>query len=177
MTWPTSDDEREMDDNHSGSGRRKSQSDDHSDQDDNDSDNDRSSGDNCPSDDNRSPSLTTGDKRSSDDDCSPSPTTGDKRAHSPAGAEWRQPVKVHATTGAKPKAGDYEVAVQNIFAIAIGIYRGYLSQEDPYPGSVTEMRWAKKAWRDGCDECGAHIYHNGEIIKLVRFNTLVKYQW
>ena len=53
------------------------------------------------------------------------------------------------TTGAKPKAGDYEVAVQNILTIAISFYCGYLSGEDPYPGSITEMRWAKKAWRDG----------------------------
>jgi hypothetical protein len=136
LTWPSSEDEREMDD-----------------QDDEES--------------------ILPDNSYSDNDRSPSPTTGDKRSHSPEGAEhqWRQPVKVHATTGAKPKAGDYEVAVQNILAIAIGIYRGYLSKEDPYPGSVTEMRWAKKAWRDGCDECGARIYHNGEIIKLVCFNT------
>jgi hypothetical protein len=110
------------------------------------------------------------DDGNNNDDRSPSPGTGDKRPHSPVGGEhtWRQPVKVHTTIGAKPKAGDYEVAVQNILTVAIGFYRGYLSGEDPYPGSITEMRWAKKAWRDGCDECGARIHHNGEIIKLVR---------
>ena len=79
----------------------------------------------------------------------------------------RKPVKVHATTGAKPKAGDYEVAVQNILAEAIPRYRGYLSTDTPYPGPMEEMRWAKKSWKEGCDECDIQMAFNGEIIKLV----------
>jgi hypothetical protein len=172
FTWPHSDDECEMysgnsQKSHSGNSRKSQHNiDDTSDvsQDDNESIPHKGN-----DDDDRSPSPRTPSPRS------PSPTTGEKRPHSPAGDEhrWCQPVKVHTTTGAKPKAGDYEVAVQNILTIAIGIYRGYLSKADPYPGSVTEMRWAKKAWRDGCDECGAHIHHNGEIIKLVCFKILL----
>jgi hypothetical protein len=184
FTWPHSDDECEM---YSGNSRKSQHNiDDTSDvsQDDNESiphkgndHDDRSPSPRSPSP--RSPSPHSPSPRTpsprTPSPRSPSPTTGEKRPHSPAGDEhrWRQPVKVHTTTGAKPKAGDYEVAVQNILTIAIGIYRGYLSKADPYPGSVTEMRWAKKAWRDGCDECGAHIHHNGEIIKLVCFKILL----
>ena len=98
-----------------------------------------------------------------------SPSCGEKRSHShiTSAGQLRKPVKVHATTGSKPKAGDYEVAVQNIIAEAICHYRGYLSTETPYPGPMEEMRWAKKSWKDGCDECDIQMAFNSEIIKLV----------
>jgi hypothetical protein len=98
-----------------------------------------------------------------------SPSCGEKRSHShvTSAGPLRKPVKVHATTGSKPKAGDYEVAVQNIIAEAICHYRGYLSTETPYPGPMEEMRWAKKSWKDGCDECDIQMAFNSEIIKLV----------
>lgn len=98
-----------------------------------------------------------------------SPVSGDKRSHSrmaPA-VPLRLPIKVHATTGAKPRAGDYEVAVQTLLAEAIPLYRGYLSTETPYPGPMEEMRWAKRSWKDSCEECDIHMTFNGEIIKLV----------
>ena len=46
--------------------------------------------------------------------------------------------------GAKPKAGDYEVAVQKVLGEAIPLYCGYLSTVTLYPGPMKEMRWAKK---------------------------------
>jgi hypothetical protein len=77
-----------------------------------------------------------------------------------------------AGEGTKPKAGDYEVAMQNILTVAICIYRGYLCTETPYPGAMVEIRWAKKAWMIGCEDCEARISYNSEIIKPVLFHVL-----
>jgi hypothetical protein len=102
-------------------------------------------------------------------DHSPSPQIGNKCPHSPMGTQgnWRLPIKVHVMTGAKPKAGDYEVAIQNILSVAICIYCGYLCTETPFPGLMVEVRWTKRAWLEGCEECEARIQFNSEIIKLV----------
>jgi len=91
---------------------------------------------------------------------------GNKRPHSSTD-QWRKPVKVHVTTGAKPKAGDYEVAVQRVLGDAIPLYRGYLSSVTPYPGAMDEMRWAKRSWADSCEDCETWLAPNDEIIKLV----------
>jgi hypothetical protein len=105
-----------------------------------------------------------------DNSTSGSPSCGDKRPRSstvPARL-WRKPIKVYVTTGAKPKAGDYEVAVQKVLGEAIPLYRGYLSVVTPYPGPMEEMRWAKRSWKDGCEECETRMAPNDEIIKLVK---------
>jgi hypothetical protein len=104
-----------------------------------------------------------------DNSTSGSPSCGDKRPHSstvPAHV-WHKPIKVHVTTGMKPKAGDYEVAVQKVLSEAITLYRGYLSMVTPYPGPMEELRWAKRSWKDGCEECETQIAPNDKIIKLV----------
>jgi Domain of unknown function (DUF6532) len=101
---------------------------------------------------------------------------GAKRSHytTSADSEWRQPVKIHATrAGAKPKAGDYEAAVQNILSSTISIYHGYLCTVTPYPDPMEEIRWAKRAWKAECEECEAKILNNGEIIALVWFSSCV----
>ena len=104
------------------------------------------------------------------EDDSTSPSCGDKRRHSRAGPahQWREPVKVQATTGAKPRASDYEVAVRKVLHEAIPLYRGYLSTVTPFPGPMDEIRWAKKSWSNGCEECDILMASNDEIIKLVR---------
>ena len=98
-----------------------------------------------------------------------SPNCGNKcsRSHMGPAVQLHKPIKVHTTTGAKPKAGDYEVTVQTILAEVIPLYRGYLSTETPYPGPMEEMRWAKKSWKDSCEECDMQMAFNSEIIKLV----------
>ena len=88
----------------------------------------------------------------------------DSAAHS----QWHEPVKICATTGRKPKAGNYELAVQKVLTETISLYRGYLSTGTPYPSPMDEMRWAKKSWQDACKECETQIRFNHEIIKLVR---------
>jgi len=108
------------------------------------------------------------------EDDSTSFSCGDKRPRSRTSStyQWREPVKVHATKGTKPKAGDYEVAVQKVLSEAIPRYRGYLSMVTPYPGSMDEIRWAKKSWKDGCDECETWMESNNEIIRLVSARLL-----
>jgi len=69
--------------------------------------------------------------------------------------------------GARPKARDYEVAVQKVLAEAIPLYRSYLSEDTPYPGPMEEIRWAKKSWRDACEECETWMASNDKIVKLV----------
>jgi hypothetical protein len=104
-----------------------------------------------------------------DDNNSTSSRCGDKHPHSRAGSvySWRKPVKVHATTGAKPKAGDYEIAVKKVLSEAIPLYRGYLCMGTPYPGPTEEMTWAKMSWKGACEECKTRMAPNDEIIKLV----------
>jgi len=94
---------------------------------------------------------------------------GNKRPHSStvSAIKWCKSIKVHATTGARPKAGNYEVVVQKILHEAIPLYRGYLSTINPFPGAMVEMRWANKSWKGGCEECGTRTAPNDEIIKLV----------
>src|SRR5271155_5182324 len=38
---------------------------------------------------------------------------------------------------------------------------------DTYPDAMQEIRWAKRAWKAGCEELEARILSNSEIIKLV----------
>lgn len=98
----------------------------------------------------------------------------DKPTYSLTGSDqWRKPVKVHPTTGVKPKAGDYEVVVQKVLGRAIPRYRGYLSTYTPYPSAMEEIRWAKKSWKDGCEDCDVQVAPNSEIIKLVSDSDLV----
>jgi hypothetical protein len=99
---------------------------------------------------------------------------GDKPPHSLTGSDqWRKLVKVHRTTGVKPRAGDYEVAVKKVLGRAIPRYRGYLSTYSPYPSTMEEIRWAKKSWNDACEDCEVQVAPNNEIIKLVSDSDLV----
>lgn len=88
-------------------------------------------------------------------------------SHMGPAVQLHKPIKVHATMGAKPKAGDYKVAVQTVLAEVIPLYCGFLSTETPYPGPMEEIRWAKKSWKDSCKECDVQMAFNSEIIKLV----------
>lgn len=38
---------------------------------------------------------------------------------------------------------------------------------DTYPDAMQEIRWAKRAWKAGCEELEARILSNSEIIKLI----------
>jgi hypothetical protein len=102
-----------------------------------------------------------------------SPGCGHKRPRTGSAHSWRKPVKVHVTTGMKPKAGDYEIAVKKVLSEAIPRYRGYLSMSAPYPGPMEEMRWAKKSWKSGCEECLTRMAPNNEIITLVSVHANV----
>ena len=94
------------------------------------------------------------DGQDSEDD-SASPSCSDKRSHKDLAAysQWCEPVKIHATTSRKPKAGDYKLAAQKVLTEAISLYRGYFSMGTPYSSPMDKMSWAKKSWQDACKEC------------------------
>ncbi len=115
-------------------------------------------------------------EREDDEGNTMSPSCGDKCPHSHTGSgggpsyKWCKPVKVYATTGAKPKAGNYEVVVQKVLNEAIPLYCSYLSMVNPYPEPMDKIRWVKKSWRDACEQCETHMAPNNKIIKLVSVN-------
>ena len=102
-----------------------------------------------------------------DDDDTTSARCGDKRPRLSTVHSWRKPIKVHVMTGAKPKAGDYEITIKKVLNEAIPLYHGHLSIVTPYPGPTEEMRWAKKSWKDACEECQTRMAPNNKIIRLV----------
>jgi hypothetical protein len=101
-----------------------------------------------------------------------SPSCGDKHPRSLTDSDQlrsvRQPVKLHVTTGTKPKAGDYEVAVKAIIMEANTLYRGHLSVKTPYPTLVEEADWAASSWDYGCKKCHTQMACNDELIGMVR---------
>lgn len=97
-----------------------------------------------------------------------SPSCGDKRPRSPTGLDQlRQPVKLYVTTSARPKVGDYELAVKAILAEANILYRGHLSMRTPYPTSLEEATWAANSWEWGCKKCKTKMAYNNDMIAMV----------
>jgi hypothetical protein len=97
-----------------------------------------------------------------------SPSCGDKRSRSPTGSDQvRQPLKLYVTTGARPKVGDYELAVKAIIAEANILYRGHLSRRTPYPTSLEEATWAANSWEWGCKKCKTKMTYNNDMITMV----------
>ena len=100
---------------------------------------------------------------------SQSPQVGQKRPRSPMiipDGTTRKAIKVKEGKG-KPKADDWEPAVQDVIPEAILLYENKLVSETPYPDHMQEMVWAKAAWQDGCRECEVKIHHNSKLLKIV----------
>ncbi|KAI6040961.1 hypothetical protein EDC04DRAFT_2893519 [Pisolithus marmoratus] len=66
-----------------------------------------------------------------------------------------------------PKAANYESDVQAILETAIEIYCVILLTENPFPTSVQEVDWAKKAWTLACHHHNTELTHDGGILKLI----------
>ncbi|KAF9237172.1 hypothetical protein BU15DRAFT_33072, partial [Melanogaster broomeanus] len=64
-------------------------------------------------------------------------------------------------------AKDYEVAIQEILKIAVGLFHSRLTAENAYPDRITQVSWAKEAWAEACKECKAQINFNNEVIQLI----------
>ncbi|KAI0349105.1 hypothetical protein OH77DRAFT_1415542 [Trametes cingulata] len=67
----------------------------------------------------------------------------------------------------KPKASDYDSAVQEVLALAVQYYKGRLSSEDAFPSKMAELRWAKHAWTKARVELDVDLQYNGELIKMI----------
>ncbi|KIK79384.1 hypothetical protein PAXRUDRAFT_36458 [Paxillus rubicundulus Ve08.2h10] len=83
---------------------------------------------------------------------------------------WHNPKKIQTSKG-RVAAKDYEVAVQEILKIAIGLFRSCLTVENAYPDRISQVSWAKEAWVEACKECEAQINYNNEVIQLITNRT------
>ncbi|KAG1785769.1 uncharacterized protein HD556DRAFT_1314035 [Suillus plorans] len=85
---------------------------------------------------------------------------------SPQSHEPRCPCKVHKSKG-RVAARDYEVAVQQLIKFAIGDFHGRLASQYAYPDRMTQVLWAKEAWKEACVSHDIEIGFNGEIIQML----------
>jgi hypothetical protein len=83
----------------------------------------------------------------------------------------RKAMKAEGAEG-RTKAAHYDAEVQEVLFTAIRYYRFYLSSRHPYPEALTEIAWAKSAWKDGCRVHEAAIAHDSEILGLVKASLL-----
>jgi hypothetical protein len=65
-------------------------------------------------------------------------------------------------------AWDYEVAVQQLIKYAISHFCVQLASEYAYLDRMTQVLWAKEAWKEACDYYEMEMGYNGEIIQMVR---------
>lgn len=85
---------------------------------------------------------------------------------SPQHHDQRLPCKIRKSKG-RVAARDYEVAVQQLIKFAIGDFRGWLASQYAYPDRMTQVSWAKEAWKEACVSLDIEIGFNGEIIQMV----------
>ena len=97
-------------------------------------------------------------------------TAGSKRSRSPneypPGQPLQKAIKFFKSQG-KPKASDYDPSVCTLLKLAIFLFRGKLSTENPFPDAMLTMTWVKSVWLDACKMCDTWIQFNSKIIKLV----------
>jgi hypothetical protein len=86
---------------------------------------------------------------------------------SPQQGEQRLPRKIHQSKG-HVVAWDYEVAVQQLIKYAISHFCVQLASEYAYLDRMTQVLWAKEAWKEACDYYEMEMGYNGEIIQMVR---------
>ncbi|KAG2028787.1 hypothetical protein BDR03DRAFT_988191, partial [Suillus americanus] len=94
-------------------------------------------------------------------------------SHSPSpqqGEQTRLPRKIHQSKG-RVAARDYEVAVQQLIKYAISHFCVRLASEYAYPDRMTQVLWAKEAWKEACNHYEIEIGFNGEIIQMITRRT------
>ncbi|KAG2109530.1 hypothetical protein DEU56DRAFT_762422 [Suillus clintonianus] len=87
------------------------------------------------------------------------------------GEQTRLPRKIHQSKG-HVAARDYEVAVQQLIKYAISHFCVWLASEYAYPDRMTQVLWAKEAWKEACNHYEIEIGFNGEIIQMITRHTL-----
>jgi hypothetical protein len=76
------------------------------------------------------------------------------------------PCKVRKSKG-RAAARDYEESVQQLIKFAIADFHSRLASNYAYPDRVTQVSWAKEAWKEGCKHYDIDMAFNNEIIKMV----------
>ena len=99
-------------------------------------------------------------------DWSPSSKRGRRDSVGSESPPVRKAVKLEGSKG-RTKARHYDNEVQEVLATAIRYFRCFLSCEDPFPDHVTEISWAKDAWREACQAHKIKMEHDVEILTLV----------
>ncbi|KIK25468.1 hypothetical protein PISMIDRAFT_96614, partial [Pisolithus microcarpus 441] len=65
---------------------------------------------------------------------------------------------------------NYDADVQVVLKTAIEVYCVILLMENPFPSSVQEVDWVKKAWTLTCHHHNIKLTIDGGILKLVSFH-------
>ncbi|KAG2138322.1 hypothetical protein DEU56DRAFT_736455 [Suillus clintonianus] len=89
---------------------------------------------------------------------------------SPHPRDQRLPRKVRDSKG-RVAAHDYEDAVQQLIKHAIGDFRSRLASVDAYPDRVTQVSWAKDAWKEACEYHETEMAFNNDIIQMITRRT------
>ncbi|KAG2739605.1 hypothetical protein P692DRAFT_20755194 [Suillus brevipes Sb2] len=87
---------------------------------------------------------------------------------SPQQGEQRLPLKIHQSKG-RVAARDYEVA--QLIKYAISHFCVRLTSEYAYPDQMTQVLWAKEAWKEACKCYEMEMGYNGEIIQMITWRT------
>ncbi|KAG1852580.1 hypothetical protein C8R48DRAFT_777403 [Suillus tomentosus] len=78
----------------------------------------------------------------------------------------RLPRKVRDSKG-RVAAHDYEDAVQQLIKYVIGDFRSRLASDYAYPDRVTQVSWAKEAWKEACKYHETDMAFNNDIIQMI----------
>ncbi|KAJ7092927.1 hypothetical protein B0H15DRAFT_165265 [Mycena belliarum] len=98
---------------------------------------------------------------------SPSLSAGDKRPRSPSDdLRVAQAQKTGTTTG-RPKAADFDDVTREVIALAIAIYRCYLSVVHAFPDHAMEQDFLHKAWAEACRQLKIVMDITPTISKLI----------
>jgi len=79
----------------------------------------------------------------------------------------RLPRKIRNSKG-RVAAHDYEEAAQQLIKYSIGNFCARLASEYAYPDRMTQVAWAKEAWKEACKSHKIEMGFNSEIIQMVR---------
>ncbi|KIK26764.1 hypothetical protein PISMIDRAFT_94290 [Pisolithus microcarpus 441] len=79
---------------------------------------------------------------------------------------------INNTTKGRPKAADYDSDVRAVLETAIEIYCAILLMENPFPSSVQEVDWAKKAWTLACHHHNIKLTNDARILKLIMARSM-----
>ncbi|KAJ6564236.1 hypothetical protein B0H19DRAFT_941479 [Mycena capillaripes] len=97
------------------------------------------------------------------------PAIGDKRARSPEDSDDLRAVQAQRTgifTG-RPKAKDFDDVTQEVIALAIKLYRCYVSMKYGFPDSTRELEFLRKSWAEACSRLNIGMELTPTIFKLI----------